>query len=120
MHDVPGSEVPRGIYRLVWFAFAWMVFAAWVGFGRTDGTNLDLTFVSIIVLVLSALPMLARKTAQRHETDFEPVPSGNDEAGLETASGKLPNGEVYLQILLIPFALAIAATAFALVYLLEG
>lgn len=116
-HDVPGSELPSGIYRLAWIAFAWMVMAAWIGFGREGGTDLDLAFVTIVILVLTALPMLARKTALRHKSDFDPAPTCVDEAELETTSGKLPNGEVYVQVLLIPVALAIAATAFAVVYL---
>lgn len=118
MHDIPGSELPSGVYRLAWFAFAWLVVAAWIGFGNNGGTDLALVFVSVIVLVMSALPMLARKTALRHQQDFEPAPTGADETGLETASGKLSDAEAYFQILLIPIALAFAATAFVLVYLL--
>lgn len=117
-HEIPGSEIPRGIYRVAWFSFLWMLFAAWIGFGHALGTNVDLLVVTIIVSVLSLLPMLVRRTARRHRTDFEAAPRGGDAVSLETATGRLGSGEAYLQILLIPVALAIAATAFSLVYLL--
>jgi uncharacterized membrane protein len=120
MHDIPGSEVPAGIYRLSWFAFVWMLFAAWIVFGRACGVDVDLVVVTIIVAVMSLLPMLVRKTACRHEADFETPSRGADATELETATGKLGNGEAYLQILLIPVALAVAASAFSLVYLLTN
>ncbi len=117
LHEIPGSEVPRGIYRVVWFAFVWMVFAAWIGFGHARGTDLDLVFATVIVAMMSALPMLVRKTARRHQDAFDKAPSRSDQSALETATGRLTNAEAYLQILLIPIALAVAATAFSVVYL---
>ncbi len=120
IHDIPGSEVPRGIYRVALFSFIWMLFAAWVAFGHARGTDVDLVFVTIIVAMISMLPTLVRRTARRHQAEFDIAPSGGDAGEFETATGKLANGEAYLQIVLIPAALAVAATVFSLIYLLAS
>jgi hypothetical protein len=40
--SIPGAEFPKAVYRSVVIAFAWIMAASWLAFGRPTGTNLDL------------------------------------------------------------------------------
>jgi hypothetical protein len=45
--SVPGSEFSVAVYRSIGIAFAWMMVAAWLAFGGTSGTDLDLAVATV-------------------------------------------------------------------------
>jgi hypothetical protein len=115
---LPGSEFPTAIYISVAGAFAWMLGAAWLAFGTNMGTDLDLTMVTVLGTVFLSIPVAMHHTAAtRYSSDPRRV-AGFLSSQVDTATGWMPGGQAWLEILLIPAALAIAATLIGGVYLL--
>ncbi len=61
--SVPGDEFPTTVYRSMVIAFAWMMLAAWLAFGGTGGTDLDLAVATVLFAVFLALPIIMHRTA---------------------------------------------------------
>jgi hypothetical protein len=111
-HDsVPGDEFPVAIYRSIVIAFAWMMAAAWLAFGGAGGTDLDLAVATVLFVVFLALPIIMHRTASnRHDHEPHPAPQRFRSSQIEIATGTLSGREAWLEVLLIPTALALAAT----------
>ena len=62
--SIPGDEFPAAVYRTVVFAFVWMMLAAWLAFGGTAGTDLDLAIATALCTVFLGLPILLYRTAR--------------------------------------------------------
>ena len=108
---VPGDEFPTTVYRSIVIAFAWMMVAAWVAFGGTSGTDLDLAVATVLFVVFLALPIIMHRTAtnrQGHKPQSSPQRFWSSQ--VEIATGTLSGREAWLEVLLIPIALALAAT----------
>ncbi|HEU4379171.1 MAG TPA: hypothetical protein VFR73_11405 [Hyphomicrobiaceae bacterium] len=97
-------------------AYVWMLAAAWFAFGSSEESDLNLGVVSLLGIVMFALPILiVRTAAARRRTDQH---ARTNIVG--TATGDLPLSAACLQVLLLPLALALAATAFGLTYCWVG
>jgi hypothetical protein len=107
--SVPGSELPPVVYVSVLAAFAWILLASWVAFAGDGDADLALSFVLVLALVFFALPILIYFTAKHRSRT--PAPQGDFlSTKVETWTGTLTAASAWLQILLIPAALAFAAT----------
>jgi hypothetical protein len=116
---MPGSEFPSAVYVSVVAAFAWMLAAAWLAFGSSTGTDLDLAMVTVLGTVFVGIPAAMHHTAG---TRFEWMPkrmAGFLSTHVDTWTGTMPAGQAYLEIMLIPAALALAATLIGGVYILS-
>jgi hypothetical protein len=114
---VPGSELPPVVYVTVFAAFAWVLLAAWIAFARDAEGDLALSFVLVLTVVFFALPLLVYLTA-RHRAR-KPATRGDFlPARVEIWTGTLTGASAWLQILLIPAALALAATLIGAVNML--
>jgi len=115
-----GEEFPPAVYESVIIAFAWMLAAAWLAFGGLVGTDLDLIVVTVLCTIFLTLPIVMYRTnavpSQMRQLDLKHFLSSR----FETATGSLPAGEAWLQVALIPVALAAAATLIGVVYLWFG
>ena len=115
---MPGSEFPTAIYFSVAGAFAWMLGAAWLAFGTNVGTDLDLAMVTVLALVFVGIPAAMHHTAAtRYPSEPKPM-AGFLSSQVDTATGWMPAGQAWLEVMLIPAALAIAATLIGGVYIL--
>ena len=63
LQPLPGSELPATVYRLIVFAYIWLLGAAWYAFGRDGGTDLLLGMASVLAIVFLGIPMAMRTTA---------------------------------------------------------
>jgi hypothetical protein len=115
---IPGAEFPAFVYVSVLAAFAWIVLASWLAFATDMDAALSLGFVVVLGIVLFALPIIMREVAaanarKKHETtgDFLSAP-------VETATGPLRGSSAWLQVLIIPLALALAATLIGAAFIL--
>jgi hypothetical protein len=118
--NVPGAELPWFVYASAAAGYAWTMIAAWIAFGRGGESLFALSVATVLICVFLALPLLIYATAVRHlgyprrrEGRFLASP-------MDTATGELPAAEAWLQIVLIPAALGVAATAIGAVRVLVG
>ena len=115
--SVPGDEFPTTVYRSIVIAFAWMMVAAWLAFGSARGTDLDLAIATVLFAVFLALPIIMHRTAaNRQSHEPQPDPQRFRSSQVEIATGTLSGHEAWLEVLLIPIALALAATLIGGVY----
>lgn len=115
---VPGAELPVAVYISVFAAFAWIVLASWLAFGSGADADLALGFAGVLTVVFFALPVLVYLTAMAHPHARREKAHGFGASRVETATGTLSGASVWLQIVLIPAALALAATLIGAVSLL--
>jgi hypothetical protein len=107
--SVPGAEFPAFVYVSVLAAFAWILLASWLAFAGGMDANLAIGVAVVLGIVFFALPIIVCHVAVGHSTrrkadyDFLSAP-------VETATGTLRGSNAWLQVLLIPLALALAAT----------
>lgn len=108
--SVPGTEFPVAVYVSVFAAFVWILVASWLAFANGDDADLALGFAAVLTIVFFALPVIVRLTAAAHSR--EPQGTRNDflSSRVETATGSLTGASAWLQVLIIPVALALAAT----------
>jgi hypothetical protein len=118
--EVPGAELPGAIYRLIVAAYAWMLLAAWVAFGSGAESDLNLSIAVVLAVVFFALPIIMRRSAITRLHAGRQTLDQFLSRQVETATGPLPAREVLLQVLLIPIALAVAATMIGAVYIVVG
>jgi hypothetical protein len=116
--SIPGAEFHKAIYRSVVIAFAWIMMASWLAFGGRTGTNLDLAVASLLFTVILSLPIIICKTAAAHRRKQSMPLQQFLAARVDTATGEVSGAEAWLQVLLIPLALAFAALAIGGVYVL--
>jgi hypothetical protein len=116
--SVPGAELPTFVYVSVLIAFAWVMLASWLAFAGSTEAALALAIAMVLGIVFFALPIIVRHVAitrsrPRRETAHEFLATP-----VETATGPLPGASAWLQVLIIPLALALAATLIGATYIL--
>ena len=107
---VPGSEFPVALYVSVFAAFAWILAASWLAFAGDGDAELSLGFALVLSAVFFALPLLVFVTARHHSHSRSRPQDDFMATRVEIATGTLSGASVWLQVLLIPAALALAAT----------
>ncbi len=122
---IPGDEFPPVVYRSVGLAFAWMLAAAWLAFGSASGTDLDLALATVLFTVFLALPVLLYRTARNRlprNGSEGPHPAAKQflSSRVDIATGTLSGREAWLQVILIPAGLALAATIIGGAYAFLG
>ena len=115
---VPGSEFPVAVYISVFAAFAWIVLASWLAFANDADADLALGIAGVLTVVFFALPVLVRLTAMAHPRARREKAHDFLASRVETATGTLSGASAWLQIVLIPAALALAATLIGVTSLL--
>ena len=111
-----GRELPAAVYISVIAAYAWLGLVAWVAFGRGASTDLELGIASVVVLIMLGLPAVIFHLAWTRAQTAPSSRYAEPPSRLDTATGELRAGEAWLQILIIPAALAFAATLIGIVY----
>lgn len=108
--SIPGDEFPAALYRTVVFAFVWMMLAAWLAFGGAAGTDLDLAIATVLCTVFLGIPIVLYRTAcnRVQRTNLNSKRFLQSRVGI--ATGTISGTEAWLEIILIPVALALAAT----------
>jgi hypothetical protein len=107
---VPGAEFPAFVYVSVLAAFAWIMLASWLAFAGDMDAELPLGIAVVLAIVFFALPIIIRHVAIGFSHN-KPRTSGDFlSAPVDTATGPLRGSSAWLQVLLIPAALALAAT----------
>lgn len=107
---VPGAEFPGFVYVSVLAAFAWIMLASWLAFARDTDAALALGIAVILAVVFFALPIIIRHAAVACSPPRPDTPHEFLATPVETATGPLPAASAWLQVLIIPLALALAAT----------
>lgn len=107
---VPGAEFPVSVYVSVFVAFAWIIVASWLAFANGGDAVLALAIAGVLTIVFFALPLLVWLTARSRSDASRDAPGDFLGSHVETATGPLTGASVWLQILLIPASLALAAT----------
>ena len=103
-----------------------MLAAAWLAFGSAGGTDLDLALATVLFTVVLALPVLLYRTARDWlprnglQEGPHPVVTPFLSSSVDIATGTLSGREAWLQVILIPAALALAATFIGGAYVLLG
>jgi hypothetical protein len=117
---LPGAEFPMAVYGSVLAGFAWMLVAAWLVFGTNAGTDLDLAVITVLGTVFLGIPVILFRTAAGHSRTPRPHWREFLSSSVDTATGPLPGWKAWLQVILIPAALAIGATVIGGAYALLG
>ena len=108
--SVPGAEFPTFVYVSVLAAFAWIMLASWLAFAGDADADLALGIAIVLAIVFFALPIIIRQVAVAHSATERGATNDFLSSQVETATGTLTGSSAWLQVLLIPFALALAAT----------
>lgn len=108
--SVPGSEFPPAVYLSVFAAFAWILVASWLAFANGADADLALGFAAVLTIVFFALPVIIRVTAASHSDASRESRNDFLSSRVETATGTLTGASAWLQVLIIPASLALAAT----------
>jgi hypothetical protein len=116
--SVPGEEFSRAVYRAIVAAFGAILVISWLAFGGNGDGDADLALgiATVLTVVFFALPILLRKTAAARLLRGPAQHDSFLHSRVEVATGTLGGAEVWLQILIIPLALAFAAAAIGAVY----
>lgn len=115
-----GAEFPAAVYESIVIAFGCMLAAAWLTFGGRTDSDVDLGVVTILCAVFLMLPVLMYRTGATRSDVKRTNMKQFLSARFETATGALPAREAWLQVALIPIALAVAAMLFGGVYAWVG
>jgi hypothetical protein len=111
-----GRELPTGVYLSVAAAYLWLLFAAWLSFGKSVDADLALAVATVISFMFMALPLLIFRIAWSHSSDGAADWLDFLSSTMDTATGPVAANEALLQILLIPSALALAAALIGITY----
>jgi hypothetical protein len=115
---IPGAEFPAFVYVSVLAAFAWIMLASWLAFADDVDAELPLGIAVVLAIVFFALPIIIRHVAIAFSHNKPRTTGDFLSAPVDTATGPLPGSSAWLQVLLIPAALALAATLIGTAYLL--
>ena len=108
--SIPGDEFPAAVYRTVVFAFVWMMLAAWLAFGGATGTDLDLAIATVLCMVFLSIPIVLYRTARNRLQRTNQNSKQFLESHVDIATGTITGTEAWLEVILIPVVLALAAT----------
>jgi hypothetical protein len=111
-----GAEFPAAVYYTVIAAFAWMLGAAWLAFGANKEIGLSLAIATVLCIVFLALPVIMYRMPAARSRVQRPDLKTFLTSRVETATGSLSAREAWLQVALIPLALAVAATIIGSIY----
>jgi hypothetical protein len=115
--QVPGEELPGAVYMSILLSFAGLLAASWLLFDRGNEIGLDLLIASVLFTAMLGLPvLLGRMVARRTRVDGRRA-RAQPGTHVDIYTGRLSSGEAWLQILLIPIVMALAAVAIGLVNL---
>jgi hypothetical protein len=87
---------------------------------RTVEASWLASVVIVIGIVFFGIPFLLRRTNRALTRVSRPGLEEFLHSDLETATGRLPGREAYLQIVMIPLCLALAATALGTIWVWES
>lgn len=107
---IPGAELPTFVYVSIAAAFAWIMGASWLAFARGMDADLALGIAVVLAIVFFALPVIVRHVAVADTRNRPKMTDDFLSMPVETATGPLRGSGAWLQILIIPLALALAAT----------
>lgn len=114
--ELPGGELPRAVYRTVVGAFVWMLLMAWFAFGSSREADFALAAASLLFFIFLCLPLLIFVTASHHIKAKEEPLDDFLSSQFDTATGRISGVQAWIEIGIIPVALALAATLFGIVY----
>ena len=97
--------------------FAGLMAASWLFFDRSDEIGVDLLIGTVLFTAMLGLPVLLGRMVARRTRPHARRPTVHN-PHVEIHTGTLSSGEAWLQILLIPLAMAFAAVAIGLVSLM--
>ncbi len=112
---IPGTDFNAAVYRSVLAAYAWMLLAAWIAFGRAGHIDFILAIVTIFLIIFFGIPAVMVGTGIRRTRGQQRRDRKFPGTQVDTATGPLPASEAWVQILIIPLSLALAATLIGLV-----
>jgi hypothetical protein len=118
--SIPGAEFPTALYASIVAAFAWMLAVMWLAFGGNIGTDLNLAVVTLLTIVFFGIPIIMHHMVAGR---LEPVPMRVKSflsSRIDIATGPMSARQAWLEVLLIPLALAIGATLIGTVYVWVG
>lgn len=113
-------EFPAVVYGSIFLAFIWVLVASWLLFGSGADVDLDLGIATVLFLMMLGLPIILGKMAAAHHRSSHDGLDHFLASGVEIATGRLTGAQAWVQVLLIPAALAFAATAIGIVKLFFG
>jgi hypothetical protein len=99
-------------------AFAWIMLASWLAFAADMDAALSLSFAVVLGIVLFALPIIIREVAVANTRTKHEATGDFLSAPVETATGPLRGSSAWLQVLIIPLSLALAATLIGAAFVL--
>jgi len=112
---IPGSELPVAVYLSAAASLAWMLFVVWYAFGIAGRIDFDLMFVSLIFLMFLGIPTIIHHVAVRWTHGRNTSLDDFLDHPVQTATGALSPAQAWIQILMIPLSLALAATLIGMV-----
>jgi predicted membrane-bound spermidine synthase len=115
--QVPGEELPAAVYISILLSFAGLLAASWLLFDRGGEIGLDLLIASVLFTAMLGLPVLLGRMVARRTTENGRRSHAQPGTHVDIYTGRLSSGEAWLQILLIPIVMALAAIAIGLVNL---
>jgi hypothetical protein len=115
-----GAELPAGIYKTIVAAYAWMLLVTWLDFSGIVEASWLAAVAILIGIVFFGIPFLLRCSNRDSAGAPQPGLETFLHSDLETATGRLPGRDSYLQIITIPICLALAATALGTIWVWEG
>jgi len=113
----PGTELPSLLYATVALCFFWMLMVAWVVFARDTDIELPLDIILVLFTIIIAILIAIGRTTRSQTAGVRL--SRFLVSDVQTATEVIPGSDAWIQILLIPVALALAASAIGLVFILE-
>jgi hypothetical protein len=96
-----------------------MLLAAWIAFSRDGETDLNIVVGIFLFTVFAALPWLIYLTASHHKRAKSENVAHFLSTEVDTATGPLPGAAAWIQIAIIPAALALAATLIGAVFVMS-
>jgi predicted membrane-bound spermidine synthase len=118
--QVPGEELPAIVYISILLSFVGLMAASWLLFDRSDEIDLDLLIGTVLFTAMLGLPILLCRMVSRQTGAHAKRSRAAPAAHVEIYTGRLSSGEAWLQILLIPLTMALAAVAIGLVSLMAS
>ena len=117
--QIPGEELPAPVYISILLSFAALMAASWLLFDRSDEIGLDLLIGTVLFTAMLGLPILLRRMVSRQTgAHGRRSRAATGHGHVEIYTGRLSSGEAWVQILLIPLTMALAAVAIGLVSLM--
>lgn len=121
-HD-PGNghrdEFPNAVYISVTAAFVWMILVACIVFGSGGQPVIPVALVTFILALVVAF-VLFNRLGKRRQTDRKEPLNRFLSAEVNIATGSVSGREAWIEVAIIPVALALAATLLAIIYMVDA